>query len=266
MTQNLRIASWNINSVRLRLPALERFFREQSPDIVCLQETKTMDEFFPSAAIAAMGYPHQVFRGMKSYNGVAILSRVALEPGESRHWFGKEDARHVAARVAGIELHNFYIPAGGDVADEESNPKFAHKLGFIREATEWFSSHRSSKDPMILVGDLNIAPLENDVWSHKYMSKIVSHTPIEIEHLSALQDSAEWRDALRHFVPASEKLYSWWSYRAKDWEESNRGLRLDHIWLTPGLMAGLAHGEILSSMRGWESPSDHVPVVIDLKV
>lgn len=225
-----------------------------------------MDEFFPREAIAAMGYPHQIFRGIKSYNGVAILSRLPLEEGESRHWYGREDARHVAARLMGVEIHNFYIPAGGDVADEESNPKFAHKLGFIREASDWFSDHRSRQDRMILVGDLNIAPMENDVWSHKYMSKIVSHTPIEIEHLARLQASVDFCDTMRHFVPATQKLYSWWSYRAKDWAEANRGLRLDHIWVTPPLVAGLQRGEIVAAMRGWESPSDHVPVVVDLKI
>ncbi|MCX8501630.1 MAG: exodeoxyribonuclease III, partial [Alphaproteobacteria bacterium] len=163
-------------------------------------------------------------------------------------------------------LHNFYIPAGGDIADEESNPKFAHKLGFIREATAWFGEQHRKTEPMVLLGDLNIAPLENDVWSHKYMSKIVSHTPIEIEHLNQLQASLDWHDAIRHFVPPCEKLYSWWSYRAKDWLESNRGLRLDHIWLTPPLVGNLRSGQVLSHTRGWESPSDHAPVMIELEI
>ena len=205
MTQKIKIASWNINSVRLRIQTVERFIRESAPDILCLQETKTQDEFFPHEAFAHLGYSHQIFRGIKSYNGVAILSRLPLEPDLSRDWCGKQDARHVAARVSGIELHNFYIPAGGDVPSEEANPKFAHKLSFIREATAWFAAERDRSEPMVLLGDLNIAPLENDVWSHKYMSKIVSHTPIEIAHLAELQASLGWHDAIRHFVPPSEK-------------------------------------------------------------
>ncbi|MCX8500517.1 MAG: endonuclease/exonuclease/phosphatase family protein, partial [Alphaproteobacteria bacterium] len=106
MTQKIRITSWNINSVRLRIHTVERFIRENSPDLICLQETKTQDEFFPHEAFRQLGYSHQIFRGIKSYNGVAILSRLPLELDKSRDWFGKQDARHVAARVCGIELHN----------------------------------------------------------------------------------------------------------------------------------------------------------------
>jgi exodeoxyribonuclease-3 len=120
---------------------------------------------------------------------------------------------------------------------------------------------------MVVVGDFNIAPLEHDVWSHKQMMDVVSHTPVEIERLSAMQRSIGWLDAVRHFVPDDEKLYTWWSYRAKDWSAANRGRRLDHIWVTQPLAGSLRNHQILREARGWEpKPSDHVPVLVDLDV
>lgn len=266
----MRIATWNINSVRLRLPLLLKLLEEERPDVVCLQETKTPDEHFPAAEIEAAGYGHTHFHGMKSYNGVAILSRHALETKEIWHRCGKEDCRHVAARFAAgpqgpIEIHNLYIPAGGDIPDPAVNDKFAHKLQFVDELTAWFPDIRTAQDRMVLVGDLNIAPLEHDVWSHKQLLDVVSHTPIEVEKLGRLQASLDWVDAVRHFVPADRKLYSWWSYRAADWAASDRGRRLDHIWVTPPLKPCLAGYKILRDARGWEpKPSDHVPVIVDL--
>lgn len=262
----LKIATWNINSVRLRRELVGRFSRETAPDILCLQETKATDDVFPRADLEALGYTHQHFTGMKGYNGVAILSRLPIARGEVKHWCGREDCRHAVAEIAGIEIHNLYIPAGGDVPDPAENPKFAHKLQFLRETTEWFKAERDAQRPMILVGDLNIAPLENDVWSHKQLLTVVSHTPIEVELLGGLQKSVEWHDAVRHFVPADQKLYSWWSYRNQDWDKSDRGRRLDHVWLTPGLVPGLVSATIARPVRGWESTSDHVPVIVELEV
>jgi exodeoxyribonuclease III len=128
----------------------------------------------------------------------------------------------------------------------------------------WFKTNRKPKDPMILVGDLNIAPLEHDVWSHKQLLDVVSHTPVEVEKLGKVQASADWVDAVRHFVPADQKLYSWWSYRARDWRLADRGRRLDHVWVTPPLKTGLKSWSILKDARGWERSSDHVPVTVDL--
>jgi len=264
----VRIATWNINSVRLRLPLVLKLLDEHEPDVLCLQETKVIDDSFPLKEIAARGYQHAHVHGMKSYNGVAILSRLPLDARDIWHRCGKEDCRHVAATLpGGIELHNLYIPAGGDVPDPAVNDKFAHKLQFVDELTSWFPAVRSADRPMILVGDLNIAPLENDVWSHKQLLDVVSHTPVEVEKLTALRDSLGWVDAVRRFVPESEKLYTWWSYRAADWEASNRGRRLDHIWVTPPLAGCLKGYKVLREARGWEpKPSDHVPVLIDLDV
>ncbi|MFO1189365.1 MAG: exodeoxyribonuclease III [Alphaproteobacteria bacterium] len=263
----LQLATWNINSVRLRLALLGRLAAEARPDVICLQETKARDEHFPHAEIEALGYRHRAVRGMPGYNGVAILSRVPLEESGSRDWCGLQDCRHVYARLpGGVELHNFYVPAGGDEPDPDTNPKFAHKLRFLDAMAGWFRRARSHGRKLVLVGDLNIAPLEQDVWSHKQLLDVVSHTPIEVEKLGRVQASLGWVDAIRHFVPPPERLYSWWSYRARDWAAADRGRRLDHIWVTPDLVPRLGSARILRSARGWAGPSDHVPVLATLSI
>jgi exodeoxyribonuclease-3 len=261
----MKIATWNINSVRLRLPNVIRFLNEQQPDILCLQETKTPDAFFPDAAFAENGYIHRHIHGMKGYNGVAMISKAPLEARAIRHSCGKEDCRHIAATTQdGVEIHCVYIPAGGDIPDPAINEKFAHKLQFVDELADWWQKERAESKPMVLVGDLNIAPLEHDVWSHKQLLKIVSHTPIEVEKFTRMQHSIGWIDAMRRFVPPEEKLYTWWSYRNQDWRASNRGRRLDHIWVTPPLKDRLKSMTVLTDMRDWASPSDHVPVMLEL--
>ena len=269
--KRMRIATWNINSVRLRLDLVLHLIAEQRPDVLCLQETKTIDDTFPAKALAAAGYPHQQIAGMKGYNGVAILSKLPLSKGGVQHWHGREDCRHVYAELPGfgtygpIEVHCCYVPAGGDEPDPVTNPKFAHKLGFLDEQRVWWEGRRQDQRAKILVGDLNVAPLEHDVWSHRQMRNIVSHTEIEIEKLGALQAAHDWVDAIRHFVPAEQKCYTWWSYRAADWLTSDRGRRLDHIWVTPNLTPALRSITIVKDARGWEpKPSDHVPVVLEI--
>ncbi len=259
----MRITTWNINSVRLRLESLARVVEAQRSDVICLQEIKVETDSFPAEKIAEMGFPHQLVRGMKAYNGVAILSRIPLEDGDSRDWCGRSDSRHVAARLpGGIELHNFYVPAGGDVPDPEQNDKFAHKLDFVSEMTQWSAGLKPAK--RVLVGDLNIAPLETDVWSHKQLLKVVSHTPVEVEHLTTLMETQPWVDAVREFIPPAEQLYSWWSYRNHTWPGSDRGRRLDHIWVTPSLRSSLRGIELFRDARGWKKPSDHIPVTVEL--
>ena len=199
---------------------------------------------------------------------MAILSRVPLAVhGEAPDWCAKGDCRHVAATLATpggpVELHDFYVPAGGDVPDTTLNPKFAHKLAFVTEATHWFAGRRPRR--CVLVGDLNIAPLEHDVWSHKQLLKVVSHTPVEVAHMEAWM-RAGFADAMRHFVPPEQKLYTWWSYRNQDWKIGNRGRRLDHVWVTPDLVPGLRRMEVLTEARDWERGSDHVPVAVELDV
>ena len=261
----LTIATWNINSVRLRLKLVAAFLAEHRPDILCLQETKCPDDQFPLAEFRKLGYEHVLINGQKGYHGVATLSRHPLTLVEKRDFCGVGDSRHLAARfeaagVGRVLLHNFYVPAGGDIADPEANPKFRHKLDFVGEMRA-VPAAAAGADAAILVGDLNIAPLENDVWSHRQLLDVVSHTPIETESLEAMRRDGGWVDLMRQAVPASEKLYTWWSYRAADWAASDRGRRLDHVWSSPGLAPRLSAIEVLREARGWERPSDHVPVI-----
>jgi exodeoxyribonuclease-3 len=264
----LRVTTWNVNSVRLRLDHLPTLIAAHNPDVLCLQETKVVDELFPRDAFAQAGFAHQQIHGQKSYNGVAILSRVPFEPLKPRDWCAKGDCRHAVARFAGgVELHNFYVPAGGDVPDPEANPKFAHKLDFLAEMTRVFGARKGKRtNRLILVGDLNIAPLETDVWSHKQLLKVVSHTPVEVEALGAVQAAHGWIDAVRAIIPPEETLYSWWSYRARDWAAANRGRRLDHVWVTPALADAVTDARVLREARDWKPASDHAPVTVTLDV
>jgi exodeoxyribonuclease-3 len=264
----LSLATWNINSVRLRMPIVEQFLDHHSPDILCLQETKCPNELFPSAAFEARGYRHQAIHGQKGYHGVAILSKIPLEGIDRRDHGNVGHARHVSGvfEIAGkrIRLHNFYVPAGGDEPDPVVNPKFAHKLAFVDEMKTLHSEGEPGVSS-ILVGDLNIAPLEHDVWSHKALLKIVSHTPVETDSLKEVIARGNWLDLMRQYIPEPAKLYTWWSYRSPNWQVADKGRRLDHVWSSPDLGPHLSSIEVLKEARGWDRPSDHVPVIARLE-
>ncbi|MEO8559734.1 MAG: exodeoxyribonuclease III [Rhodospirillales bacterium] len=273
---SLTVATWNINSVRLRIGLVQRLLREERPDVLCLQETKCPDEFFPHQAFDDAGYPHRAIIGMKGYNGVAIVSKVPLHSHTSHNRCGKRDCRHIVAHLDRgdgdpIELHNLYVPAGGDIPDREMNDKFGHKLDFMHEIGQWFAGDKPQPRARkgrrkIIVGDLNIAPLEHDVWSHKQLLKVVSHTPAEVGLFDRLIKSQDWVDVPRQFVPAEQKLYSWWSYRNQDWRKSDRGRRLDHILVSPALKPAIRSFRILKDTRDWPVTSDHVPVLAEFAV
>ena len=252
------LATWNINSVRLREALVLKLLAEQGPDVLCLQECKSPVEKMPLSAFSDVGYEFVVARGQKGYNGVAILSKIPMEEAGSKDFAALGHARHVAGKLEnGVTVHNFYVPAGGDVADREVNEKFGQKLDYLTDMRDWFHSEKPEKS--ILVGDLNIAPREDDVWDHKKLLRVVSHTPIEVEHLAETQDAGGWVDVTRQDIPDG-RLYSWWSYRAADWDAADKGRRLDHIWASKDI-AGAGHdSHILRDARGWEKPSDHAPV------
>ena len=260
-------ATWNINSVRLRLPLVLEFIDKFRPDILCLQEIKCLNDQFPRKEFTAAGYPYQAVHGQKGYHGVAIISKHPLTDISSRVFCEIEESRHVSAITdfgkGPVTVHNFYIPAGGDIADVELNPKFKHKVGFLNELKAWFGEDHF-KERQLICGDFNIAPLEHDVWSHKQLLDVVSHTPLETEALNALLTGGHgWVDVVRKYFPADQKLYSWWSYRAKEWDLTNKGRRLDHIWATADIAAHTVNAEIVRPARGWtDKPSDHVPVVV----
>ena len=267
----LKIASWNINSVRLRIGLVERFLKEQSPDVLCLQEIKCRDSEFPASDLRKLGYEHIVTNGQKGYHGVAIVSRLPLLGSDRREFCQKGDARHISVEVsagdkhAPITIHNFYIPAGGDEPDPEINPKFAHKLQFLEEMVDWLVTGRIASRNAVLVGDLNVAPLETDVWNHKALLKVVSHTPIEVDKLTRVFEAGPWVDALRTKILPTEKLFTWWSYRSPNWSDADKGRRLDHVWLSQGLAPHLSEVGIHRDIRGWERPSDHAPVTAILE-
>jgi exodeoxyribonuclease-3 len=261
------IATWNINSVRLREGLVARLMQEEAPDILCLQECKSPVEMIPVEAFRAIGYGHIVARGQKGYNGVAILSKLPLREVGAHDFVDLGHARHVAAMLEnGVTIHNFYVPAGGDIPDPALNPKFAHKLSFLDEMRDCAPLHPGARDRHILVGDLNVAPHEHDVWSHKQLLKVVSHTPVECEKLIGVKQHGGWIDIARARIPEPEQLYTWWSYRAKDWEAADRGRRLDHIWVSPALGDRVSDFRIARTARGWERPSDHVPVTAVIEV
>ncbi len=259
MPPTLSIASWNVNSVRARLGIVEQFLRSEQPDILCLQETKVVDGTFPRETFDVLGYTHCVLNGQRMHHGVAILSRIPLFAHSRHDWQDNGEARHIGVRLAnGVRLENVYVPAGGDIPDRALNPKFDQKLEFLRRMTDW---SRDLREPTIIVGDFNVAPLECDVWSHKQLLNVVSHTPIEIEALAALQASHDWVDLGRRFIPAPARNYTWWSYRNIDHTSSDRGRRLDHMWASPGVAATAISHRVHEDCRSWERPSDHVPLV-----
>ena len=235
----LNIATWNINSVRLRADLVCKVLKNHEVDLLCLQECKSPVEKIPLDIFSEIGFPHMVARGQKGYNGVAIISKFPLKEKSALDFAGLGHARHICAELENkLLIHNFYVPAGGDVPDRSNNEKFDQKLTYLSEMREYF---------------------------HKKMAKVVSHTQIEVDHLDAVKRAGDWVDVTRKDFP-NQKLYSWWSYRAKDWNVTDRGRRLDHIWASSDIESLVSGSRILREARGWQKPSDHVPVfaTIDL--
>ncbi|KAA2313378.1 exodeoxyribonuclease III [Pseudooceanicola sediminis] len=252
------LATWNINSVRLREALVCQLLETAGPDVLCLQECKSPVDLIPRDRFHALGYTHMIARGQKGYNGVAILSKLPIEEVGDQDFAALGHARHIAGRLEnGVVIHNFYVPAGGDKPDRAINEKFGQKLDYLTEMRDWFHAERPEK--AILVGDLNIAPREDDVWDHKKLLRVVSHTPVEVEHLAQAQDAGAWVDITRQDIPQGN-LYSWWSYRSPDWDAADKGRRLDHVWATPDISNAAHSSTIMRAVRGWEQPSDHAPV------
>jgi len=262
----MKICSWNINSVRLRIKTLLDYLEETRPDVLALQEIKCQDHEFPYAALREAGYPHIHVTGQKSWHGVALVSRHPIEILPHPPFCRRGEARAQAIKIGQTHIWNLYIPAGGDVPDRLENDKFDHKLcfyeSFIRALNEW-----DQDKSLIVCGDFNIAPGEHDVWSHKQMLKVVSHTQVELDVFSQIMEAGQFVDPFRETVPSSQKLFSWWSYRAADFRKSNRGLRLDHILLNPKASALFPHrsAHIHDEVRSRAQPSDHVPIVAYLE-
>jgi len=261
MSSALKIASWNINSVRARTGIVEKFLTEEAPDILCLQETKVRDAEFPHELFRRLGYRHNLICGQPMHHGVAIVSRVPIREDHRHDWQDNGEARHIGVLLEnGVRLENVYVPAGGDIPDRAQNVKFGQKLDFVERMTRW---SETLDRPTIMVGDFNIAPLECDVWSHRQLLNVVSHTPVEVEALTRLLGSNDWVDLGRHFFPAPQRLHTWWSYRSPDWTKNDRGRRLDHMWATGDVARQAVAHRVYEPCRAWERPSDHVPLLTE---
>jgi exodeoxyribonuclease-3 len=257
----MRIASWNINSVRLRIGLVARFVALAKPDVLCLQEIKCREGEFPRNAFADMGMRHLHIIGQKGWHGVAIISKHKFERLPCPPLCPAEEARTAAVQLKGLKVQTLYVPAGGDVPNPAENPKFAHKLAFLERMK---GLYRGADSNLVLTGDLNIAPGEHDVWSHKQLLDVVSHTPVETEALDTVRAGGGFTDLVRAHTPPPEKVFTWWSYRNHDWAASNRGRRLDHVWGTGDVAPGLKGVQVFTEARSWEKPSDHVPVMVTL--
>jgi exodeoxyribonuclease-3 len=261
----ITIASWNINSVRLRLPLALRLLREEKLDVLCLQEIKCQEPQFPYEAFREAGYKHFAVHGQKGYHGVAIISRLPMTELGRHDWQDNGEARHVGVVLEGagqgMVLENVYVPAGGDVPDREVNRKFGQKLDFLERMARWADA---LDRPTMIVGDFNVAPLECDVWSHKQLLKVVSHTPMEVAALERFRCAHGWSDIGREHIAAPGRYYSWWSYRNANWRTNDKGRRLDHVWASPELARQAVSHRVLEAVRDWEQPSDHVPLVTEL--
>ncbi len=260
----VKIASWNINSVRLRLPLVLRLLEEEAPDVLSLQEIKCQEGQFPYEAFRQRGYGHFAVHGQKGYHGVATISRLPLSELARHDWQDNGEARHVGVELGGagqgIVLENVYVPAGGDLPDRAVNAKFGQKLDFLERMARW--ADRVDR-PTLIVGDFNIAPLECDVWSHKQLLKVVSHTPVEVESLARFRDAHGWGDIARAHIAPPARCYTWWSYRSPDWMANDRGRRLDHMWASPELARQAVRHHVLEPARNWPQPSDHVPLITE---
>ena len=257
--ESIKIATWNVNSIRMRMPLVLSWLEEKRPDIVCLQETKVEDHAFPVQELELAGY-RAVFSGQKSYNGVAILSRYAIE--EVRVGFSNDydpgNKRLIAARILGMWCINVYIPQG----ESTLSPKFAYKLEFLEELLRELESNYDSADFLLLAGDINIAPDERDLSNPEAMQQQVSFHPEEHQFLKKLRGQ-NFNDVFRQFHQEKGQ-YSWWDFRTRGFEK-DEGMRIDHIWVSPALLTHCQSCVIDVNAREQPKPSDHAPVLAEIQ-
>lgn len=256
MADALTLVTWNVNSLRARLETVTRWLQEYRPDVACLQETKVADEQFPREPLEALGY-QIAMHGQRTYNGVAILSRLPLvdvAPGFDGKG-GDEQKRLIAATMDGIRVVNAYIPNGQEVGSE----KFAYKLDFFKQLKRYFDRHHTPKEPVVLVGDFNVAPAPEDVFDHEEMDGQVCYHPDERKALEKLR-SWGFVDQFRRLHP-EPGYYTWWDYRQASFQR-DRGLRIDHVWTSPALTPRTEACWIDRDERARDKASDHAPVVV----
>lgn len=254
----MRVTTYNVNGLRARLEHVLRFAREQQPDVLCLQEIKLATELFPHEPLAEH-FPHRAVFGQKGYNGVALLSKRPLE--DLQRGFAQSpdpDARIIAATVGGLRLYDLYVPNGGSVGSE----RFREKIVWYGTLSDEIARCSEGGREVLVVGDMNVAPDDRDVWDVAATKNTLLCHPDERAAFASLLAKAGLHDALRTLRP-EEKVFSWWDYRERGFLR-DRGLRIDHTLPSTALLPRVRTVTVHRDVRGWDSPSDHAPVSIDL--
>ncbi|HEX5616651.1 MAG TPA: exodeoxyribonuclease III [Acidimicrobiia bacterium] len=258
----MRIATWNVNSLKARLPRVEEVLGYADLDVLCLQETKCSDSGFPDLTFRALGY-EVAHHGQGQWNGVAILSRVGLTDvttgfGDAFTDSYPDDARLLAATCGGVRIVTVYVPNGRDVASEH----YERKLAWLTTLHDWLAHHATPTDPVVVLGDFNVAPEDRDVWDP---TAFVGATHVTEPERAAVRRLVEWGlvDAFRAVYPDDDRLYSYWDYRRGDFHE-HRGMRIDLVLVTAPIAERLTWAVVDRNARKGTQPSDHAPVIIDV--
>jgi len=262
----MRIATWNVNSVRTRLDQVVAWLQQERPEVLCLQETKVTDELFPRAAFEALGY-QVVISGQKAYNGVALLSLLPLDdvqvgfeallPGDPEAPGLSEQKRVISGLVDGVRVLNLYVPNGSSLSSE----KYAYKLEWLACLQRYLAVQETQGDPLCMVGDFNIGPEDRDLPDPKRQTGGIMASQAEREALQLVLGD-RLSDVFRVFE-SDTGHWSWWDYRSGAWDR-DKGWRIDHIYLTDDLLSCATGCLIHKATRGNEQPSDHAPVVVNL--
>jgi exodeoxyribonuclease-3 len=259
MDPAVKIATWNVNSIRARLDGVLDWMEANDPDVLCMQETKIVDQEFPEDELGDLDYD-VVFFGQQTYNGVAIASHAEIEdvvrglPGDGP----EAERRLLAATIAGIRIVTVYVPNGREVGSET----YVEKLEWLDRLQSFIADQASPSDPVVVLGDFNIAPHDGDLWDPARMAGGLFATEEERRRFRRLLDWG-FVDAVHHFDPSDEQ-FTWWDYRGGGWQR-NRGMRIDHILITKPLLDRAERITIHEKVRGEADPSDHVPVLLELR-
>lgn len=256
----MKIATWNVNSINVRMPQLLAWLETSDIDVVCFQETKTVDDNFPLAALRDLGYEAE-FMGQKSYNGVAIISKFPITDVQKNFLDDDDESpkRMIAGTVNGVRIINTYIPNGTEIGTD----KFTFKLDWLQRLRWYFDENCDQSNDVLLCGDFNVAMEAIDVWNAASWEGKLHFTKTE---RAAMHNVLQWgfTDLFRKFHP-EEKEFSWWDYREGAWQK-NRGLRIDHIWTSPSLTDKAQSCRIDKTPRALEKPSDHAPVIAEFSL